>query len=268
MAEAPLILLAVDDGVALVTINRPARKNAFNAELHDAFRAALDELDADVSVRALILTGAGDAFCAGQDLGERAASFAAGDPVDLGASLDGNYNPLVRRLARLPIPVIAAVNGVAAGAGAALAIGCDIVLAARSARFQFSFAKVALGPDSGTSWLLPRLVGTGRALALALTATPIAAGEAADIGLVWRVVDDENLISEARRIATEFVLGPAAALTAIKRQMRAAAFQSFDQALDAERDAQGGLGRHPDYREAVMAFAAKRAPRFQTEDRT
>ncbi len=262
MPEAAPVWLDIADGVARLTLNRPQRLNAFNAELHSALRQALDHIEADGSVGAIILTGAGKAFCAGQDLSERADAFSRGETPDLAASLDTNYNPLVRRLAALPVPVVAAVNGVAAGAGAALAIGCDIVLAARSARFQFAFARVALGPDSGTSWLLPRLIGQGRALALALSAETVDAEEARTMGLVWKVVDDEALEVEATRLATDFANGPRAALSAIKQQIRAAASQSLDEALDAERETQGRLGYHADYREAVTAFAAKRAPQF------
>lgn len=250
--------LAIADAVATITLNRPERLNAFDTALHAAVRNALDRVEAAQDVGALILTGAGRAFSAGQDLAERTAQFAMGHAPDLHASLEENYNPLVRRIAALPFPVIAAVNGMAAGAGAAIAIGCDIVLAAESARFQFAFAKVALGPDSGTSWLLPRLVGQARALALALTAEPIDAREAERIGLIWKAVPDAALREEAQRLADGFANGPTAALATIKRRIRAAAHCSFDEALDAERDAQGILGADETYKRAVMGFMRQR----------
>jgi 2-(1,2-epoxy-1,2-dihydrophenyl)acetyl-CoA isomerase len=261
--DAPA-LMEIAGGIARLTFNRPHRRNAVDAAMHEALRGAMDALETRDDVAALILTGAGDAFCAGQDLAERAGQLAEGE-VDLARSLEANYNPLVRRLVALPFPVIAAVNGIASGAGAALAIGCDVVLAARSARFQFGFAKVGLGPDSGTSWLLPRLIGQANALALALTADTIDAEEAQRIGLVFRVLDDAALVDEATRIAQGFATGPRVALRIIERLIRTAANLPFDAALDAERDAQGLLGHHPDYREAVTAFMAKRPPNFAGE---
>lgn len=262
---AGLATLDIAAGIATLTLNRPERLNAFTVPLHTAVRDALDTVDADTSVRALILTGAGRAFCAGQDLRERAGAFESGERIDLGRTLQDNYNPLVRRLASLPVPVIAAVNGPAVGAGAALAITCDIVLAARSATFQFAFAKVALGPDCATSWSLPRLVGLGRALALTLTAQAITAQDAERIGLIWKAVADDALLAEATLLAERFVDGPREALSAIKRQMRAGVEQGLDAALDAERDAQSRLGRLGDYREAVDAFVGRRKPQFSGE---
>ncbi|MES1975659.1 MAG: enoyl-CoA hydratase-related protein [Pseudomonadota bacterium] len=252
------VVLKVDREIACVTLARPQRMNAFNARMHSDLRGAFDQIEARSDVAVVILTGAGRGFCAGQDLAERAAAFAAGEPPDLAASLAENYNPLVRRIATLPMPVIAAVNGVAAGAGAALAIGCDLVLAARSARFQFSFAKVALGPDSGTSWLLSHLVGQARALGLALTAEPVTAEEAARIGLIWRMVEDDALVAEAQALAERLAGGPRSAHAAIKRGVRDAACLTFDAALDAERDAQGRLGALPDYATAVATFVSGR----------
>lgn len=260
-SDAP-VLLDIDEGIARLTLNRPSRLNAIDGGVQVALRAALDQIEGNPQIRALILTGAGRAFCAGQDLGERAAMLADGD-VDLHASLEENYNPLIRRLAALPCPIIAAVNGMAAGAGAALAIGCDIVLAARSARFQFAFAKLGLGPDSGASWLLPRLVGQGRAMALALTAEPVDAVEAVRIGLAWKLVEDAELMPTAARIAQMCVSSSRPALTAIRQQLRTSWTLSFDAALDMERDAQGLLGRSPEYREAVVAFISRRSPGFE-----
>ena len=255
-------LFSVESGVARIILNRPERLNAFNAAMHEALRAALDQCERDLSIRALTITGAGRAFSAGQDLSERAGMLAEGE-VDLCASLENNYNPLVRRLAALPYPVIAAVNGVAAGAGASLALNCDVVLAGRGATFEFSFAKVALGPDSGASWLLPRLAGPARALGLALTSERIDASEAERIGLVFKVLDDAALSGEADRFAKMFAQRSPVALAAVKRRVREAMGLSFDEALDAERNAQKTLGHHPDYRAAVTAFMAKTNPTFQ-----
>lgn len=189
---------------------------------------------------------------------EREAMLVAGS-VDLGASLEENYNPLIRWIGELPCPVIAAVNGVAAGAGAAIALACDIVLAGESARFQFAFAKVALGPDCGTSYFLPRLVGSARAMALALTAEPLPALTAAEWGLIWRCVPDQALLEDARALARSFAEAPRAAIASIKASMRAGAGLSLGACLDSERDAQRALGNRQDYRDAVASFAARRA---------
>jgi 2-(1,2-epoxy-1,2-dihydrophenyl)acetyl-CoA isomerase len=249
------VKLQIADGVAAITLVREAQLNAIDSAMHHALREALTQIESDPAVRAVILTGSGRAFSAGQDLAERAAAFASGAVPDLFASLADNYNPLVRRLANLPVPVIAAVNGMAFGAGAALAIVCDIVLAATSARFQFGFVNVALGPDSGASWSLPRLVGQARALDLALTGRAVSGAEAAEIGLVSRMVDDATLADTAKDIARSFTRGSPQALAAIKRQLRANPEGSLDAALDAEGDAQGQLGRSDAYREAVLRFA-------------
>jgi 2-(1,2-epoxy-1,2-dihydrophenyl)acetyl-CoA isomerase len=252
------VRLEIASGIATITLVREARMNAFDSALHEALRDTLTHIESDPSVRAVILTGSGRAFSAGQDLGERAAVFEAGDVPDLHASLQENYNPLVRRLAALPVPVIAAVNGIAFGAGAGVAIGCDIVLAAASARFQFGFVNVGLGPDSGASWYLPRLVGQALALDLALTGRPISAAEAMAMGLVSRVLPDEELSSAALAIASELAGRSAEALAAIKHLMRANAIGTFDTALDAECDAQAILGRTQAYRDAVLRFARAR----------
>lgn len=256
-----VVHVSVNDRIARITINRPERKNAINRAVHAALRDALDRIENDPDIRVVLLTGAGDSFCSGQDLAERAGMLAEGE-VDLAQSLQQNYNPLVRRLIALPMPVIAAVNGIAAGAGAALALTADIVFAARSARFQLAFARVALGPDSGVSWLLPRLIGKARATGLALCADMIDAQRAADWGLIWRVTESDSL-PEAQTLAEKFAAGPQSALRAIKHRMRESFADTLDTALDAERDAQGLLGAHPDYRAAVEAFMSKRTPRFQ-----
>lgn len=253
------VRLAIADGIATIALVREARMNAFDEAMHAALRAALDTVASDPAVRALVLTGSGRAFSSGQDLGERASAFNQGETPDLRASLEDNYNPLVRRLAELPVPVVAAVNGIAFGAGAAIAIACDVVVAARSARFQFGFINVGLGPDSGASWFLPRVVGHARASDLALTGRPVGAEEALAMGLVSRVVDDAELIDHTATLARGFIDKSAEALAAIKRQLRANPLGSLDAALDHERDAQGRLGQTADYREAVLRFSRPRA---------
>jgi 2-(1,2-epoxy-1,2-dihydrophenyl)acetyl-CoA isomerase len=257
---AGTVRCTIDQGVGTITIDRPERLNAFDSALHQAMRDALDRVERDGSIRALILTGAGRGFCAGQDLSERAAAFERGEAPDLGRSLAENYNPLIRRLAASPIPVIAAVNGIASGAGAALAIACDLVLAADSARFQFGFVRVALGPDAGTSWLLPRRVGDARALALMLTGRPVDAGEALAIGLCDDVVAEDALADAAIALARQFADGPAAAIRAIKQRLRTRRPASLEAALAAEQQAQATLGQHPDYRAAIAAFVARQSP--------
>lgn len=250
----------VADGVATVTLNRPDRLNSFTAAMHEELAAALDRLE-ELGARALLITGAGRGFCAGQDLNDRAVS-PGGAAVDLGASVEAYYNPLIRRLTSLPMPVIAAVNGVAAGAGANIAFACDIVVAARSARFIESFAAIGLIPDSGGTWVLPRLVGQARALGMALTGAPVSAEQAAAWGLIWQCVDDAALMDEARTLATRLAQGPTRGLAAIKAAIRASGGKSLDQALDDERDLMRALGQTADYQEGVAAFLAKRPPVF------
>jgi 2-(1,2-epoxy-1,2-dihydrophenyl)acetyl-CoA isomerase len=250
------------DGVAAITLNRPEKLNAFTATMHAELRAALDDAGRRAEVRAVLLTGAGRGFCAGQDLSERVRK--PGDPPrDLGAGLEAGYNRLVRQIRALDKPVVAAVNGVAAGAGANIALACDIVLAARSARFVQSFAKIGLIPDAGGTWQLPRLVGRARALGLALLAEPIDAEKAEAWGLIWRAVDDETLMEEARTVAARLATQPTTALALARRAIDAAASSSLDQQLDLERDLQRIAGRTHDYDEGVAAFVGKRAPSFK-----
>lgn len=246
-------------GIAVIQLVREARMNAFDEAMHTELRSAIADVSVDTNLRALILTGSGRAFSAGQDLGERAAAFERGTTPDIAYSLQTNYNPLVRSLADLPIPVVAAVNGVAFGAGAALAISCDIVLAAQSARFQFGFINVGLGPDTGASWILPRLVGQSRAMDLALTGRPVTADEALAMGLVSRVLPDAELMDAATAISGDIAARSASAVQAIKRQLRVNPSQSFNAALEAECDAQAVLGRTEEYREAVLRFARPRS---------
>ncbi|MBC2669306.1 enoyl-CoA hydratase-related protein [Novosphingobium piscinae] len=249
--------LSIEGPVARLTLVRHAQMNAFDGAMHEAVRAQLDAVEATKDLRVLVLSGEGRAFSTGQDLGERAGVFEAGGQPDLGESLETLYNPLVRRISALPIPVIAAVGGVAFGAGAALAIACDITLAAKSARFQFGFVNVGLGPDCGTSWTLSRLVGPQRAMDLALSARPINGLEAERIGLVARCVDDDQLMSEASALAARLAALSAPAVRAIKQGLRSATMSSLDAALDAERDAQRLLGQTAEYRDAVLGFVKR-----------
>lgn len=259
MTDAPLLIERAE-GYHVLTLNRPERLNAFTEELHRLLRAALQAAGDDADCRAVLLTGAGRAFCTGQDLAAR--RFEPGKAPDLGRSLQAFYNPLVRALRALPKPVVCAVNGVAAGAGANLALACDIVVAARSARFVQSFAKVGLIPDGGGTWTLPRLVGPARARALMLLAEPVTADQAAEWGMIWQVVDDANLLPTARALCAKLAALPPIGLALTKQALEASGGNDLDRQLDLERDLQGAAGRTPDYREGVAAFLEKRPPRF------
>lgn len=260
MVEAA-ILIERDKGVARLTLYRPDRLNSFTAAMHEELAAALADVADDPHVRAVLLTGAGRGFCAGQDLGDRAVA-PGGEAVDLGDSVERYYAPLIRRLATIPKPVVCAVNGVAAGAGANIALACDIVVAARSAKFIQSFANIGLIPDSGGTWVLPRLIGQARALGLALTGEPIGAEKAAEWGMIWKCVDDELLLEEASALASKFAQGPTRGLAATKRLIRQSSLQTLADELDLERDAMRELGASADYQEGVAAFLAKRPSVF------
>ena len=253
------ILFELEDAVARITLNRPERLNSFTVHMHDELSRAL-EIVAKGDARVLVLTGAGRGFCAGQDLSDRAV--APGGGVDLGESLEKRYNPLIRRLASLELPVICAVNGVAAGAGANIALACDIVIAARSAKFIQSFANIGLIPDSGGSWNLPRLAGQARALGLALTGEPLTAERAEAWGMIWKCVNDDQLVAETSALAAKFAAAPTKGLAAAKKLIRESGARTLAQQLDVERDAQSALGRTSDYREGVAAFLEKRAAKF------
>ena len=257
MATYETILFTVADGVARLTLNRPDRLNSFTVQMHGDVREALGNLG---DARCLVITGAGRGFCAGQDLNDRAV--APGQSVDLGESVEKRYNPLIRRLTGLPMPVIARVNGVAAGAGANIALACDIVIAAKSAKFIQSFAAIGLIPDSGGTWVLPRLVGQARALGLALTGEPLPAEQAEQWGLIWKAVDDERLDEEVDALAAHFAAGPTRGLAAIKKMIRESWSQTLDAELDRQRDMMRELGFSDDYREGVAAFMEKRKPNF------
>src|SRR6266436_2152251 len=244
-----------------VTLNRPERLNAFTGEMHAELREALARIEADASVRALLITGAGRGFCAGQDLSERMMSpDTAG--ADVGHSLDKNYNPLLKRLRALPMPVVCAVNGVAAGAGCNLALACDIVIAARSASFLQAFARIGLIPDAGGTYTLPRLIGTARAMAAAMLAEQISAERAEQWGLIWRCVDDDKLSDEARALARYLATQATKALGLMKRAIYASQANTFDQQLDLERDLQREAANSEDFREGVTAFKEKRPAKF------
>ena len=255
------ILLQSTGGIARVTLNRPDRLNSFTAKMHEELRDALAKVRADTSARALLLTGAGRGFCAGQDLSDRAV--APGDaPVDLGASIEANYRPLVLALQSFPMPVVCAVNGVAAGAGANIALACDLVVAAKSASFIQAFCKIGLIPDSGGTFFLPRLVGTARAMGLALLGDKLSAQQAADWGLIWKCVDDAELVPTVDALLGQIALAPTRGLVATRRALHASSHATLETQLDLERDLQRELGNSADYREGVAAFLAKRAPQF------
>ncbi len=256
--EYETIEFKLDDRIARITLNRPDRLNSFTAQMHAELREALGEAQ---QARVIVLTGAGRAFCAGQDLNERAV--ASGDhPVDLGITVETGWNPLIQTLESIPQPVIARVNGVAAGAGANIALACDMVVAARSAKFIQSFSAIGLIPDSGGSWILPRLVGQARAMGLALTGEPLPAEKAEEWGLIWKCVDDEALDSEVDALAAKLASLPPLGLAAIKAIVRSTWGRSLDQELHLQRDEMRRLGYTQDYREGVAAFLEKRTPTF------
>jgi 2-(1,2-epoxy-1,2-dihydrophenyl)acetyl-CoA isomerase len=255
------VLVSLEAGVLCVTLNRPDKLNAFNPGMHQELRAALERARDEVAVRAVLLTGAGRGFCAGQDLSER--NVAADAPIDLSVSLGSHYNPLVRRLRELPKPIVCAVNGVAAGAGANIALACDLVIAARSASFVQSFSRLGLVPDSGGTWFLPRLIGPARTMGLALLGEKLAAQQAVEWGLIWKAVDDDELMSEASSLARALAEGPTRGYGLLKKALNASWGNSLDAQLDLERDLQREAGLTQDYREGVAAFMQKRKPEYK-----
>lgn len=261
MHQSDTVLVTMDHGVLQLTLNRPDKLNSFNEDMHRALRAAFERAHEDASVRAVLLTGAGRGFCAGQDLGDRDPRK-GGPAPDLGHTLETFYNPTLRLIRALEKPVICAVNGVAAGAGANIAFACDIVLAARSAKFIQAFSKIGLIPDAGGSWSLARILGEPRAKALAMTAEPLMAERAADWGLIWKAVDDDQLMTEAETLARSLAEGATRGLGLTKRLIQAAATNSLDEQLNMERDCQREAGRTADYAEGVTAFLEKRKPEF------
>ena len=247
-----------DGPIARITLNRPDRLNSFTSKMHEELRDALGNL---CDARVVILTGAGRGFCAGQDLSDRAV--APGKAVDLGETVTSSWNPLVRTLTSLPQPVIARVNGVAAGAGANIALACDIVVAAKSAKFIQSFSALGLIPDSGGTWILPRLVGQARALGLALTGEPLPSEQAAQWGLIWKAVDDDALDEEVDALAASLSSLPPLGLAAIKEMIRTSSQYSLEEELERQAGTMRRLGFTEDYREGVAAFLEKRKPTFK-----
>lgn len=260
MTETPTVLVSQEAGVLTLTLNRPDKLNSFNEAMHLALRAGVERAAEDGAVRAVLLTGSGRGFCAGQDLGDRDPR--KGGAPDLGVTLETFYNPTLRLIRALEKPVVCAVNGVAAGAGANIAFACDIVLAARSARFIQAFARIGLVPDAGGSWSLARILGEPRAKALAMLAEPLDAETAASWGLIWKAVDDAALLDEAKAIAARLAAGPTRGLGLTKRAIQAAATNSLDAQLDLERDLQRLAGQTADYAEGVTAFLEKRKAEF------
>jgi len=252
---------SVADEVALLVLNRPDSLNSFNREMHAEVRDVLDKIKQSGSVRCLVLTGKGRAFCAGQDLNDRKYDPAA--PPDLGESLLQNYNPLVQTITSLEIPVICAVNGVAAGAGVGIALACDIVLAARSSSFILSFARVGLGMDSACSWSLPRLIGLARARALALLGEKLSAQTAEDWGLIWKCFNDDELMDETMAIARNFTNQPTKGLAIIKKELLESTGNSITEQLLLEAELQRIAGQTEDYREGVLSFLERRTPKFK-----
>jgi 2-(1,2-epoxy-1,2-dihydrophenyl)acetyl-CoA isomerase len=255
---------SVDQGVAVLKLNRPDALNSFTADMHAEVREVLTSAAGDKSVRAVLLTGNGRGFCAGQDLNDRAVSPGESMP-DLGDSVENYYNPLIRLITTMEKPVICAVNGVAAGAGANIALACDIVIAARSAKFIESFAKLGLIPDSGGTWHLPRLVGMARAKGLAMLGPKVSAEQALDWGMIWQVVDDGELMDTALGLAQQMAVQPTRGFAFTKQAFAASAANSLDEQLNLERDLMRAAGKTHDYQEGVKAFLEKRAPEYRGE---
>lgn len=258
-----LVRVGQTGAVRWLSLNRPAALNSFTTPMHVELRAALDAAAADAAVRCVVITGEGRGFCAGQDLGEPGMTPADGQAPDVGGVIERSYRPLALRLQSMPVPLIAAVNGVAAGAGANLALNCDLVVATRSASFIQAFSKIGLIPDCGGTWLLPRLVGRGRALGLAMTGDRLSAEDALRMGLIWQVVDDGTLLAAAQALGDKLAALPTKALVETRHALDAALRMDYDSALGAEAERQGALGRGHDFAEGVAAFQAKRAPVFK-----
>jgi len=252
----------IEAGVARLTLNRPQALNSFNEQMHAEVSEVLGRIESDADFRVLLLTGAGRGFCAGQDLPTRRRDSDQPAP-DLGYSLEQFYNPLIRALRGLRVPVVCAVNGVAAGAGVNIALSCDIVLAARSAKFVLSFSKIGLIPDAGGTWLLPRLLGVARAAALTMLAESISSEQAAQWGMIWRCIEDDALIGEADALARQLARQPPRGMALLKQALRESGSNSLDAQLDLERDLQREAGATEDYQEAVTAFLEKRDPVFK-----
>ena len=259
------ILFEVTDGIARLTLNRPDKLNSFTDDMHAELRVALDSIQSDPAVRVLVLTGAGRGFSAGQDLGDRAMQIQAGKMPDIGNTVERNYKPLILRLQNLRVPTIAAVNGIAAGAGASVALACDLVIATKSASFLQAFSKIGLIPDTGGTWFLPQRVGMARAMGLALLADKLPAEKAAEWGLIWQCVDDAAFVAAVDAIAKQLSTAPTKALVRTRQAMHAAPGHTLEQQLSFEGGFMRELGWSPDYAEGVAAFMEKRAPKFTGE---
>jgi 2-(1,2-epoxy-1,2-dihydrophenyl)acetyl-CoA isomerase len=255
------LLIERADGVATVTLNRPDSMNSLSVALKEALGTELDAIAHDESVRAVVLTGTGRGFCVGQDLREHVSALESGDPAPL-STVTQHYNPIVTTLTTMPKPVIAAVNGMAAGAGAGLAFACDFRFMSSKAGFLIAFANVGLSLDTGVSWTLPRLVGAARATALCLLAEPIAADAALEMGLVNGVFEPDHLMPAARELATRLAAGPTAAYAAIRESLAFAATATLPEALAKEAELQAAMGATADHRNATAAFVAKQKPTF------
>jgi len=255
------IILKVVDGVARLTLNRPERLNCFNHTMHEEFSDALTRIEQDKSIRVLLLTGNGKGFCAGQDLSERVVSSST-VPADLGESIEKNYGPMINRITSLPMPVVCGLNGVAAGAGVSMALAADIVIAAERAKFILSFAKLGLVPDSGGSWILPRLMGQARAMGLALTGDPISAQEAETWGMIWKCIDDERFSSELEAFVIQFSKGPTRGFSETKQLIRSSFSHTLAEQIELEKQKMRDLGYSKDYQEGVSAFLQKKKPEF------
>jgi 2-(1,2-epoxy-1,2-dihydrophenyl)acetyl-CoA isomerase len=258
-----LVQVAQAGAVRTLTLNRPQALNSFTSAMHGELRAALDAAADDAEVRAVVLTGAGRGFCAGQDLNDPGMAAGPDGRIDIGAVIEANYKPLALRLQSMPVPVVAAVNGVAAGAGANMAFCCDMVLAAKSASFIQAFSKIGLLPDCGGTWLLPRLVGRARALGLALTGDKLPAADAQAMGLIWQVVEDAELAAAAQALAQRLAAMPVQALALTRQAFDASQQLSLEDALSLEARLQRQLGHADDFAEGVTAFQQKRPAVFK-----
>ena len=259
------ILFTVDGGIARLTLNRPDKLNSFTDDLHAELRSALDHIQDNKAIRVLVLTGAGRGFCAGQDLAAPEMQTLPGKLPDIGDVVERNFKPLVMRLENLRVPTIAAVNGIAAGAGASLALCCDLVIATRSASFLQAFSKIGLIPDTGGTWFLPQRVGMARAMGLALLADRLPAEKAAAWGLIWQCVDDADFAAEVDALAQQLAFAPTKALVRTRQAMHAAPGHTLEQQLSFEGGFMRELGWSADYAEGVAAFMEKRAPQFSGE---
>lgn len=262
MSIGTTIEYEITNGVAHIRLNRPDRLNSFTAAMHEELQAVMEHVENNPVIRAVLLTGAGRGFCAGQDLNDRAVA-PGGAAVDLGHSCETYWNPLVMRISNLPKPVICAVNGVAAGAGANLALACDIVMAAKSAKFIQSFANIGLIPDTGGTWILPRLIGQARAMAITLTGEPVMAVKAESWGMIYKAVADDALMEMATALAEKLASGPSLGLAETKKRIRQSPLNDLATELDLERDAMRRLGYSADYAEGVAAFIEKRKAVFK-----